>query len=264
MDIVAIQVAAEQAGFERARLTEQELVSTLTRSLSELRTGLQKQHENDLDAISEEAVKVTNRLKAKLTAIELKSNQTEEYNSQLMAMRVKDEAENIRIRQRLLQLESGLKGREEISKEIQMQSVSESARDVAQMTSKMEGVKDKLIAEIDSLRLSEREHRKAFQVAINERDSNMNERQKKYKYDIEKLELQVRETSSTLVRLTNDLKDSQECSNKDDSSLMFELKRSVEKSTNEKSILVKDLNSIKEQNVRIHCFTFLKIVRSVF
>ena len=151
---MAMQVAAEQAGFERARLTEQDLVSTLTRSLSELRAGLQKQHENDLDAISEEAVKVTNRLKAKLTTMELKNAQTEEYNSQLIALRVKDEAENIRIRQRLFQLESGVKGRDDLSIEIQQQNATDSARDVAQMASKMEGVKDRLKAEIDSLRLA--------------------------------------------------------------------------------------------------------------
>ena len=259
-----MQVAAEQAGFERARLTEQELVSTLTRSLSELRAGLQKQHENDLDAISEEAVKVTNRLKAKLTTMELKNAQTEDYNCQLVALRVKDEAENIRIRQRLFQLESGVKGRDDISKEIRQQNATDSARDVAQMASKMEGVKDRLKAEIDSLRLAEKEHKKAFQNAISERDYNMNERQKKYKSDIEKLEHQAKESSLTLVRLSNDLKDSQECSSKEASSLVFELKRSLEKISNEKSFLAIELNSVKEQNVRFYCFDFFTVFLSSF
>ena len=260
---MAMQVAAEQAGFERARLTEQDLVSTLTRSLSELRAGLQKQHENDLDAISEEAVKVTNRLKAKLTTMELKNAQTEEYNSQLLALRVKDEAENIRIRQRLFQLESGVKGRDDLSIEIQQQNATDSARDVAQMASKMEGVKDRLKAEIDSLRLAEKEHKKAFQTAINERDYNMNERHKKYKSDIEKLEYQAKESSLILVRMSNDFKDSQESSSKKASSLVFELKRSLEKITNEKSFLEKELNSVKEQYVRFHCFDFCSFMKIV-
>ena len=63
--------------------------------------------------------------------------------------------------------------------------------------------------------------------------------------------------------MSNDFKDSQECSSKEASSLVFELKRSLEKITNEKSFLEKELNSVKEQYVRFHCFDFCSFMKIV-
>lgn len=238
-------------GYERSRLTEKELVDSLTRSLSELREGLEKQHEGDLDALSEEAVKVTNRLKAKLTSLELKNEQTESYNAQLIAARAKDEAENIRIRQRLTHLESALKGREEIARELHAQSTSEAARDVAQLASKMENVRDKLIAECDALRTSGREHKKAFEIAIAERDSNLNSRIKQHREEIDKYEIKSREASLTIAKLTNDLRDVEEHSNTEATSLVSELKRTLEKTLQEKNSLARELKSYTDSQVRM-------------
>ena len=238
-------------GYERSRLTEKELVDSLTRSLSELRAGLEKQHEGDLDALSEEAVKVTNRLKAKLTSLELKNEQTEEYNAQLIASRAKDEAENIRIRQRLTHLEAALKGREEITRELQAQSSSEAARDVAQLASKMENVRDKLIAECDALRTSGREHKKAFEMAIAERDNSLNLRIKQHREEVDKYEIQSRESSLIISKLTNDLRDSKEHSNSEAASLVNELTKSLEKALLEKNAMARELKSYTDIQVRI-------------
>ena len=247
--------SSEMVGYERARISEKDLSDSLSRSLSELRAGLEKQHEGDLDALSEEAVKVTNRLKAKLTSLELKNEQTEEYNAQLIALRAKDEMDHIHIRQRLLQLETAHKGREEAAKGMQALSSSEAARDVAQIASRMEILKERLMAECDALRLSEREHKKAFEAAVAERDDAMSERQRRHKAEIDGYEVRAREASLSILRLTNELKDAKDSADREASSLINDLTKSLEKNILEKNQVAKDLAIAREANVRRENFT---------
>jgi hypothetical protein len=250
-----VRRSSEMVGYERARISEKDLSDSLSRSLSELRAGLEKQHEGDLDALSEEAVKVTNRLKAKLTSLELKNEQTEEYNAQLIALRAKDEMDHIHTRQRLLQLETSHRGREEAARGMQALSSSEAARDVAQIASRMEILKERLMAECDALRLSEREHKKAFEAAVAERDDAMNERQRRHKAEIDGYETRAREAALSILRLTNELKDAKDGADKEASSLINDLTKSLEKNILEKNQVVKDLAIAREANVRGGNFT---------
>ena len=223
-----------------------------------MKEGLEKQHEGDLDALSEEAVRVTNRLKSRLTSLEVQSGQWEAKYVLLSATRVEECHESDRVRLLVAELESALKRQEETSRDLLAHSKIEAIKLAAETALRSESFRAKLQTDCDALRASAKQAEKRFETLTQEREIDFNKKENKLESEVQGLQKESASMNLIIEKLKEDLKESKEsyralgeCSvNRKESSLvMSELTQSLQRAIAEKNILSADIQKMAAEKV---------------
>lgn len=247
--LVAVRAEAEREGYERAALAYREQAEVL-------RCDLESRHEGDLDALSEEAVRATNRLKAKLSAMELKQSQMEESRSQLL----EGEVEMKKMKERIREVEGILKAQEEVWSDSTTYTQLESAREVGMVTLRMEGLREKIQAECDTLRQSEKQASKALESLKKESDKALFEINLHHDAFTEGLQRQLLDSSLVNARLRHDLQTQHDFSRtlqgdvescREASLLVSELSEKLKQSLQDKAMLTLEMSGVKEEKIKL-------------
>jgi DNA repair exonuclease SbcCD ATPase subunit len=239
---MAVRAEAEREGYERAALAYREQAEVL-------RCDMESRHEGDLDALSEEAVRATNRLKAKLSAMELKHSQVEESRTQFL----EGEEEMRKMKERIREVEEILRAQEEVYSDSKTNTQLESAREVGMVTLKMEGFREKIQAECDTLRQSEKQANKALELQKKESDKILFDINLQNEAFAEGLQRQLLDSSLVNARLRHDLQTQHEFSRtlqgdvdscREASVLVSELSEKLKKSS-------KEMTEVKAEKIKI-------------
>ena len=258
MEIAAVRVSSEIIGFERGKQLEQERMNNLTQSFKDLKQTMEKHHEDDMDALSEEAVKVTNRLKGKLTAAEQKNVQVEGQYSQLLAAKDKTENDNEAIKLKIIELERTVVVRDEASKVLLADSTATALKAATDSKILLESSIEKLLLELETVRKSEEEKRKSLEASNREKEILYSKKQHDLESQIQDLRNQTDEMIVSNKKLKNDLVEKEESyralegesvNRKESSSLIQDLTQSLQRSLQEKNVLLDDMKVLKKDKV---------------
>lgn len=258
MEIAAVRISSELIGFERGKQTEQEQMRTVTQSFSELKINMEKQHVGDMDALSEEAVKVTNRLKGKLTVTEQKNVQISGQYSQLLAINDNNENEILKMKRQIVELKNIINEQEEKSRIILCKNQSTALDEINEMKFQSEKLKENLLIELESLKISGKKDKMTYEITKKENEAKFDIIQQDLECKIHDLQKQSNEIISCNEKLKKDLSDKQESfrtlaedslNRKESSSLIKDLTQSLQRSLNEKNIFLEDIKNLKKEKV---------------
>ena len=217
---------------------------------------MERQHEGDLDALSEEAVKVTNRLKGRLTAAEHENVLLKERSQQYLSTKEKDNSEADILRLKVKDLQSALNRQEEASRVLLAHAREEIVKD-------SETTKEIFETEIKTLKLSEKNMRKALALIEKENQENISEGNRRHDAEIVKLKKNNLESELLVANLKNELKETTDRSRvlaehsaayKECSPKIIDLTQKLQRVEEERNGLQRDVQTARKEKVRV---TFL-------
>ena len=274
MEIAAVRVSSEIIGFERGKQLEQERMNNLTQSFKDLKKIMEKQHEDDMDALSEEAVKVTNRLKGKLTGTEQKNVQIEGQYSQLLAVKEKNDNDTKLMKLRIIELERTLIVREDASKVLLAETTATVLQAANDSKFQSESSRQKLLLELDCIKKSMEEKQKSSETSNREKEIFFSNKQYDLESQIEVLQNQTDEMKIIHKKLQNELVGKEKSykalegdsvNRKESSSLIQDLTQSLQRSLQEKNVLLDDMKNLRKDKVFKVFFSLILIyILSIF